>query len=266
MRMPHFNVYLHWQPHVRHGAAMRSSPETKGRRGVGVGMGRVLAVLLAAATTGVIAGEYRVGSDSPDPAAPVCAAMKQALSEGAINDVRKPVCRRRLNISCGVDGLTSPSLQSVSLKDHRDLLVEMLMITGAPMAREQAARIADDVVRSSEARIYTTRLDPDNGGRVRKIYVLDNTTCAQEWFSNPASPVVYVEAPNGALDPYWGQGSQIMGHPFFYKGKTYYAQWLSNGGRRPPALSLFEPLIESDFNRSLFKHEGFARVCSIEQK
>jgi hypothetical protein len=142
----------------------------------------------------------------------------------------------------------------------------MLMITGAPMANDEAGQRADDIIRTSRATIYTTELDPDNGGHVRKVYVLDNTSCEQEWFSNPASPVVYVGTAHGVLDPYWGGGSRIMGYPFFYKGQTYYAQWQSNGERLPPSLSLFFPLPVSEFNRSMFKHEGFGLVCSIEQK
>ncbi len=226
----------HRQASVHHGAAMRRRSRAEGGKGAGESMKRVLGVLLAAATTGATAGQYRVGLDSPDPTAPVCAAMKKALNEGVISDVRKPVCRRRLDISSDVEDLTSPSLQSVSLKDHRDLLVKMLMIRGAPMASEKAARIADDVIRSSGARMYATRLDPDNGGHVRKIYVLDNTTCEPQWFSNPASPVVYVEAPDGTLDPYWGNGPQVMGYPFFYRGRTYYAQWQSFGRGLSPAV------------------------------
>lgn len=227
---------------------------------------RMLGLFLSAATTVTIAAEYRVASDSPDPSSPMCAAIRSALNKGAIEDTRKPVCRRKLDISSGVEGLTSPSLKSLSLKDHRNLLVQMLMITGSPMTSDQAGEVADKIIRMSGAAIYTTDLDPDNGGRVRKIYILDNSSCEFEWFTNPASPVIYVEDSKRALDPYWGQGSRIMGYPFFYKGLTYYAQWQSNGEQLPPSLSLFKPLVVNDFNRSLFKHEGFGLICSIEQK
>ena len=66
------------------------------------------------------------------------------------------------------------------------------MITGAPMASDKAGQRVDDIIRSSEVRIYATRLDPDNSGHVRNIYVVDNTICEPEWSSNPVSPAVYV--------------------------------------------------------------------------
>ena len=217
-----------------------------------------------AVATMAVGAEYRIDPHySPEP---VSVAMTKALNKGAIVDVRMPVCRRRMDISGNREGLSSASLRKIDLQDHRQLLIEMLMITGAPMASDKAGQRVDDIIRSSEVRIYATRLDPDNSGHVRNIYVVDNTSCEPEWFSNPASPAVYVEAANGELDPYWGKGTSALGYPFFYRGQTYYAQWQSNGSRYPASLSLYSPLVVNEFNRSMFKQEGFGLVCSIEKK
>lgn len=225
----------------------------------------MLGLLIGAVITSAAAAVFKPDPDFPSPGASVCTAVSEALNAGAVFDAKEPVCRRQLRFKAASAkfGLSAPYLRGVDLKSHRDLLTQMMMIGDPPVPDDQARRLVNNLIERPDIAIYAANFDPDNGGHDRTTYLLAENNCENSWFANPTFPVVFVEASSGRLDPYWGGGRDVMGYPFFYQRKTFYAKWYPTGKFLPPTLFVYEPFQVNEENHRMFKQETFALICKV---
>lgn len=254
----------------------------KNKKGLGLALEQFkvrkpLAFVLSMWATQVMATTYELDPDYQGPNAAVCIAVRDALNVAAISDEQDPFCKRRLKITRdGADfGLDPVPMQQIDISTHRDLLVQMLAINSEYQThsdqekRQRAEAAADRVIKSNLISIYLTSFDPDNGGKVRQIFVMDEASCIVESVANPSYPVVFMERSPGILDPYWGRGAFTAGFPFFFERRTYYAKWDSQGevlnGDRARLL-IYEAIPDNETSRKMSRQEGFGVKCALQQK
>ncbi|WP_430390000.1 hypothetical protein [Dyella sp. 20L07] len=229
-------------------------------------------------TSVAFASFYSVDRERAGPNAEVCAAVARALNEHLVSDAAEPLCPRRLKLEAraSIYGLTSVALVPMQLSARRDLLTQMLVINGryaVPLddaAKSRVATVTNRIIDSGSASIYSAKMDPNNSGRVRKVYLLENSACPVESYASAFASVVFVEGVRQSLGPFWGVDYATAGYPFRYIGSIFYAAWESRGRKRDGGeegkLNIYEAPVDDAAYRAQSKSEGFGLKCSIQSQ